>query len=212
VFEKFSSLADEYTGIPRYTVGAESAGGAGRTASGMSMMLGNASKIIKSIVAGVDSRIFTPMLERLYYYNMRYSPDPDLKGDLCIIARGAASLATKEAAQQRRGEFLLATNNPTDMQIMGLEGRAEVLRAAASTLDLNPSKIVPPVAVLKDRQRMVQMQQAMAAQGGEPPGANVAPSPKGPAVAGSGQALMAEGGAAGAPITDQFSPQPQPGA
>jgi len=208
VFEKFSSLADEYTGIPRYTVGAESAGGAGRTASGMSMMLGNASKIIKSIVAGVDSRIFTPMLERLYYYNMRYSPDPDLKGDLCIIARGAASLATKEAAQVRRGEFLMATNNPTDMQIMGLEGRAEVLRAAASTLDLNPSKIVPPVAVLKDRQRMVQMQQAMAAAGGDAPEANVAPNPKGPAVAGSGQALMAPGGAAGAPTTDNFQPQP----
>jgi hypothetical protein len=204
VFAKFSDLADEYTGIPKYTVGAESAGGAGRTASGMSMMLGNASKIIKAVVGSVDSQILTPLLERLYYYNMRYSKDPDLKGDVRVVARGALSLTTKESAQVRRGEFLVATNNPTDMQIMGLEGRAEILRAAASTLDLNPSKIVPPVPVLKDRQRMLQMQQAQAAMAGEAPQANVPPGPSG-----NGQALMAPGGGAGAPVTDNFSPQPQ---
>lgn len=208
VFAKFSDLADEYTGIPKYTVGAESAGGAGRTASGMSMMLGNASKIIKAVVGGIDTHILTPVLERLYYYNMRYSEDSDLKGDVRVVARGAMSLATKESAQQRRGEFLAATNNPTDMQIIGLEGRAEILRAAASTLDLNPSKIVPPVAVLKDRQKVVQMQQAQAAMAGDAPQANVPPQP-GPGPSGSGQALMAPGGAPGAPVTDHFSPPAQ---
>lgn len=200
VFEKFSNLADEYTGIPKYTVGAESAGGAGRTASGMSMMLGNASKIIRAVVAGVDARIFTPLLERQYYYNMRYSKDPDLKGDVRVVARGALSMAVKESAQVRRNEFLATTNNPTDMQIIGLEGRAEVLRATVSTLDMNPSKIVPPVAVLKDRQRQAQMQQAQAAMAGEsPPG-----GPSGqatPATPSSGQQLMN-----GAPQTDNFSP------
>lgn len=210
VYEKFSMLADEYTGIPKYTVGAESAGGAGRTASGMSMMLGNASKIIRAVVAGVDSRIFTPLLERQYYYNMRYSKDPDLKGDVRVVARGALSMAVKESAQVRRNEFLVATNNPTDMQIIGLEGRAEVLRATVSTLDMNPSKIVPPVAVLKDRQKLAQQQQAQAAQAaqaGEAPGANTAPAPSQP-----GQSLQARPGGGGqqldngAPQTDHFQP------
>ena len=211
VFTKFSDLADEYTGIPKYTVGAESAGGAGRTASGMSMMLGNASKIIRAVVSGVDTHIFTPLLERLYYYNMRFSADPDLKGDVRVVARGALSMAVKESAQVRRNEFLAQTNNPTDMQIIGLEGRAEVLRATLSTLDMNPSKIVPPIAVLKDRQKQVQQQQAQAAQSGEQPGANVAPSPGGPPTpAGSGQALMAPGGAPGGPATDHFSPAQHP--
>lgn len=209
VFEKFSGLADEYTGIPRYTVGAESAGGAGRTASGMSMMLGNASKIIKAVVGGVDSRILTPALERLYYYNMRYGTDPDTKGDVNMVARGAMSLQAKDAAQVRRAEFMQATMNPVDLQIMGLEGRGELLRAAAATLDMNPSKIVPPMAVLKDRQRIVQMQQQQAALAGQAP-AGAQPA-QGPApAAGNGQALMAPGGGAGAPVTDNFSPQPQP--
>lgn len=210
VFGRFSDLADEYTGIPKYTVGQETTGGAGRTASGMSMMLGNASKIIRAIVASVDARIFTPLLERLYYFNMRYSDDPDLKGDVRVIARGALSMMVREAAQVRRNEFLQATNNPVDLQIMGLEGRAELLRAAASTLDMNTSKIVPPVAVLKDRQKTVQAQQAQAAAAGQGPQVPVPPPAQGqPAVSGPSspnQALMAEGGGAGAPITDHFQP------
>jgi hypothetical protein len=216
VYQKFADLADEYTGIPKYTVGAESAGGAGRTASGMSMMLGNASKIIKAIVSGVDVNIFTPMLERLYYYNMRYGTDPDLKGDINVIARGAQSLAVKDMQVQLRNQLLATTNNPTDMQIIGLEGRAELLRGAVSGLGDNTSAVVPPVAVLKDRQKIVQQQQAQAAAAGNGPEAAVPPgsqqAAQGPApTAGPGQALMAPGGGAGAPITDNFQPQPQSG-
>ena len=84
------------------------------------MMIGNASKVIKRVVGGIDFAIITKALERLYYYNMRYLDDPDLKGDVRIVARGAMSLATKEAAQVRRNEFLAATANEFDMQIVGL--------------------------------------------------------------------------------------------
>ncbi len=210
VFEKFSAMADDYTGIPKYTVGAESAGGAGRTASGMSMMLGNASKIIKSVVAGVDVNIFGPMLNRLYYMNMRYSSDPDLKGDVLIRPMGAQTLAVKEAAAQRRQQFLVTTNNPTDMAIIGMEGRAEVLRAEAQTLDLNASKVVPPVAVIKERARAAALQSGMMA-GQAPQGGGSAspPGPQGPAVtAGNGQALLGPDNQPGAPVTDNFQPTP----
>ncbi len=43
VFEKFSLLSDEYSGLPKYMAG-DSANGAGRTASGLSMLMGNAGK------------------------------------------------------------------------------------------------------------------------------------------------------------------------
>lgn len=216
VYEKFSGFADEYTGIPKYTVGAESAGGAGRTASGMQMMLGNASKIVKAVVGGIDINIFTPSLERLYYYNMRYGTDPDMKGDVNVVARGALSLSVKDMQQQLNNQLLAATNNPTDLQIIGLEGRAELLRTAVSGLGGNTSKVVPPVAVLKDRQRLIQQQQAQAAAMGEGPDAAVPPGAQqgasGPAVtSGPGQVLMGPGGASGGEITDNFSPTPQGG-
>lgn len=190
VYERFSLLADEYTGIPRYMAGFNGGeGGAGRTASGMSMMIGNASKIIKQVIAGIDANITSRLLERLYYYNMRYSDDPDLKGDARVVARGATSLQVKEAAQVRRNEFLQATANPIDMQIIGLEGRAEVLRSAAKTLDMNPDKVVPPVAVLKERAAMQAMAQAQAAQ--------ALPAPAKP----DQEQLMN-----GAPVTDNYQP------
>lgn len=186
VFERFSILADEYSGIPRYMAGVEGTPGAGRTASGLSMMINNASKTIKSVVSAIDQRIIAPLLERLYYYNMRHSDDPDLKGDLNIVARGALSLIAKEAAQVRINEFLGATGNPVDMQIMGPEGRAYLLREAAKRLDLNTDKIVPTIETLQMRMAMQQQQQMAAQQAAAP---------------GGGEQLIDA-----SPVTDHFSP------
>ena len=208
VYEKFSAMADEYTGVPKYTTGVEGTPGAGRTSSGLSMMLGNASKMIKQVVAAADAGVIAPAVGRLYYHNMRWGTDKDLKGAVNVIARGAMSLTTKDAAQLRRNEFLQATNNPTDMQIIGLEGRAEVLRSAARTLDLNPDKIVPPASVVKAKQAaMQQVQTAQAAEAQGSPGAPGAPN------SGAPQQLAAPGGARldnGAPVTNHFLPAAQP--
>lgn len=172
VYEFFSIQADEATGIPRYMAGFNGGeGGAGRTASGISMMIGNASKIIKHAVGNIDTNIIIPMLESQYYYNMRYGDDPDLKGDINPLARGAMSVATKDAAQVRMNEFLqIALNSPIVAQIVGAEGIAELLRPTVKRLDVNPDKVVPSLPVL--RQRMAQqaamqmaMMQQQAAQG-----------------------------------------------
>ena len=201
VFEFFSNLADEYSGLPKYLVG--DAGGAGRTASGLSMLMNNASRVIKQVVAGIDSNVLGPLLERLYQYNMRYALDPALKGDVQVIARGASSLVAKESAQLRRNEFLAATANPVDMQIVGVEGRAALLRESAKALDIDTDSVVPPLDVI----RMRLAQDAMvASQGGQgtPPGpqGGTPPTP-------SGQELMGPGGAPGGPTTDNFSPPSQ---
>ena len=181
VYEKFATLADEYTGIPRYMTGDSPAGGAGRTASGMSMLMSNAGKSIKQVIANIDRTVIEPAIDRLYFYNMRYGTDPDLKGDVNVRARGAASLVQKEQAQVRQNQFLqIALQSPAVQQVIGMEGIAELLRQSAKTLDLNPDHIVPPVEVLKQRlaneAQMAQQQQAQMAQqngqaaaGGTPP-------------------------------------------
>lgn len=151
LFEKWGILADEYSGIPRYMSGDARAGGAGRTASGLSMLMTNAGKSIKSVIGAVDMDVIEPVLERLYYFNMRYETDPDLKGDVCVVARGASSLVAKESAQVRRNEFLAATANPIDMEIVGVEGRAAILRETARNLDMDVDRIVPDVEVLRQR-------------------------------------------------------------
>ncbi len=193
VYEKFAVLADEYSGIPRYMTGASPTGGAGRTASGMSMLMNNANKAMKQVVSNIDVNVMTPLLERLYFHNMKYSEDEALKGDVNVVARGANSIVAKEAAQVRRNEFLAATGNPIDMQIMGIEGRAALLRETAKQLDVNPDDIVPPREKFRVAQQIASMmQQGQMPQTSMPPQGN-------PTM--NRQVLTN-----GAPITDNFSP------
>lgn len=193
IFERFSSMADEYSGIPKYMAGmAGGEGGAGRTASGMSMMITNASKQIKQTLASIDMRVIAPMVERRYQHALMYEPQEGLAGDLKIVARGALSLVAKEAAQVRLNEFMAATGNPVDMQIIGMDGRAELLRHAVKRLDINADRVVPSTSTVKARAAQAQLQQ-QAQQGlGQPP-------------AGNGQLLTD-----GAPVTDAFSPTGAP--
>lgn len=193
VYEKFSILADEYSGIPRYMTGSSPTGGAGRTASGMSMLMGNANKSMKQVVANIDNSVMTPLLERLYFYNMKYSDDNELKGDVTIVARGSNSIVAKETAQVRRNEFLQATANPIDMQIMGIDGRATLLRETARQLDVNPDDVVPP----REKLRVAQQIQAMM-QAGQPQMPAPGMPPQGSPV--QNQQMLANG----APITDNF--------
>jgi len=203
IYEKFSSMADEYTGIPRYMTGDSPTGGAGRTASGMSMLMSNAGKSIKQVVANIDEEVISPAIERLYFYNMRYGDDPDLKGDVNIVARGATALLVREQAQVRQNQFLqIALSNPLTQQIVGVEGIAELLRQTAKTLELNPDRIVPPVEIIKARMArdqaiaMQQQQLAMAQAGGQAQAGGTPPAPN------PGATLQN-----GAPVTNNFAPQ-----
>lgn len=197
VYEKFGLMADEYSGIPRYMTGTEGTPGAGRTASGLSMMVGNASKVIKSLVSSIDIHVTSKVLKRLFDWKMQYDPEVEFNGDLNIVPRGALSLQVKEAANQARLQFLQMTANPMDAQIVGMDGRAAILREAAKNLNMDPDKIVPPLSVLKQRAQQAAMMQQQAMLQGAPQEQQAA----GPQ---SGQTLMD-----GAPVTDNFSPQPQ---
>jgi hypothetical protein len=167
----------------------------------MSMLMTNAGKSIKQVIANIDEHVIKPLIDRLYYYNMRYSDDPDLKGDVNIQALGAASLMEKEAIQQRQNEFLgIALNSPVAQQVIGMEGVAELLRQAAKRLDMNVDDIVPPEDVVKRKvmeanamqqaQMMANQQNGQAQAGGTPP------------VPGPDQGLLMDG----SPQTSRFTP------
>jgi len=152
VLDKFYALADDFSLIPRYMSGSDKISGPGRTATGLSMLLDAANKGLKSIVQGVDTNVMTPLLEQLFDYNMLYSDDDSIKGDSQVVARGVASLMQLETLRMRRNEFLQITNNPVDSQIVGMRGRASVLREIAKSLGMDVNKIVPPESQLQTQQ------------------------------------------------------------
>lgn len=160
VYEKFSRLADEHSGIPSYISGDISVTGAGRTSSGLSMLMGAAGKNIRQVISYIDSDVVKRIVERQFVFNMRFDEDETIKGDVVVVPKGASALAVKEVVNVRRLEFLQATANPIDAQIMGVDGRAALLREVAKTLQMPDDAIVPS----RDKQLILNMADAQQAQ------------------------------------------------
>ena len=172
VYDRFSRLADDHSGIPAYIYGDTNVQGAGRTASGLSMLMGSAGKGIRQVVMHIDNDVIHPVVKRQFVYNMRYDPDESIKGDVEIVPRGAINLAVKETVNIRRVEFLNATANPIDSEIMGPDGRAAILREVAKGLQMPVDEIIPSREKMSYEQRLAAQVAAMqATQGGQQPGA-----------------------------------------
>ena len=166
VYQEFSQLADEYSGIPSYTHGLDDSKGAGATASGLSMLMNAASKAIKNVIKHIDKGITEPIVHRYYVHNMLWNDDEAIKGDAQVVARGAMSLVAKEQNQMRLQELLQQTANPIDQQILGLKGRATMLRHALEGVDVGADDLVPNEDELQRRQMMQAMQEQQQ-QGGQ---------------------------------------------
>uniref|UniRef100_A0A7V3KP10 Portal protein n=1 Tax=candidate division WOR-3 bacterium TaxID=2052148 RepID=A0A7V3KP10_UNCW3 len=143
VYKFFSNLADEYCGIPGYAHGETQIGGAGNTASGLSMLITQSSRGIKALVQDIDRKVIVPAVENEYYNVIQEIENLDIIPDFKIVAKGAMALLAKEQMAIRRIEFLQMTNNPQDIQIMGVDGRRYLLKTAAKALDLEPEEVVP---------------------------------------------------------------------
>lgn len=142
VYNFCSALADEDSGIPKYAHGEGDTSGAGKTASGLSMLMTTASRGIKAVIKNIDNGIIRPTVQKMYDYNIDFEDlDVDLLGDVTVVPKGSSSLIAKEQQAVRRNEFLTTTNNPVDVQIMGLKGRKELLRETAESLELDLDKI-----------------------------------------------------------------------
>jgi hypothetical protein len=191
IIDKFYQLADDFSMIPRYMAGSDKVAGAGRTASGLSMLMDAANKGLKAAVANIDAAL-SVLLGKLYNHNMIFDPDETIKGDAQVVARGATSLMQLESLRLRRNEFLMATNNPTDTQIIGLGGRAEILRATAKDLEMDTTRIVPP------REKFAEQ----AAQPGMAPGQPGQSQGQGQPGPHMSQEVLGNG----APVADNFSP------
>lgn len=169
MFQFFSNLGDEVSAIPRFLTGNERVGGAGRTASGLSMLMGNANRSMISIAGSVDNKVQEPLLQKLYDLILLVTGTQVLRGDENIVVRGATLAEAKETDRMRQLEFLQMTMNPIDTQIMGIQGRANVLRSVSKTLGMEGDEVVPTSEMLLQQQQQAMMQQQAAQQGGQNP-------------------------------------------
>jgi hypothetical protein len=197
VFSAMNTLADEASGMPRYMGGSsQNGGGATRTASGLSMLMQNAEKVLQAVAANVDDDVVDPALTALYDMIVLTDQTRMLTGEESVRVRGVNVAVQKDSERAKQLQFLQITANPLDAGIVGELGRARVLRAIAQGMGL-PDDIVPDDQQIQAKLEAEKQQQAMAtaiAQPGQPaqhpPGAH-RPGPPG------GQGAPA--GAPGAP-------------
>lgn len=197
IYQKFADMADEMSAIPKYMSGV-SAGGAGRTASGLSMLMANASKILQTVAANIDGDVIGPALDQLFDMIMLTDTTGILRGDESVRVLGVNVATQRETERVRQLEFLQITANPLDSQIMGPTGRAAVLRAVSKTIGLDGEEIVPTDDEVKAAVANAQQQQQ---QQGAPPGQPGAPGDM------SKQAAAAQGNQPGPTSTGDMGPR-----
>lgn len=150
-YQEVKREADDVTGIPAFIAGSGETRGAGETARGLAMLMNSASKNVKEALARIGCDIHVDVLQRLFTWLMIYHPDETIKGDCQIKLSGPLSVIAEEHGQMAAGEFLKNTNNPVDLQIMGADRRANVLRRHAQLLDMPEDDVVPPADELRQR-------------------------------------------------------------
>ena len=114
--------------------------GVGRTASGMSMLMGAAAQNIKAVVRNIDDYLLTPLGKALFAFNMQLNFDEEyVKGDLDVRARGTESLMRNEIRSQRLLQFMQMAQNPAMQPFVKYD---YILREIAASMDLDEGKIL----------------------------------------------------------------------
>lgn len=163
-YEKWAIMADDATGIPRYTYGNERAGGSADTASGLSMLMNNAAKGLRRAISSIDMHVIEPAINDVFTNEMLYNPDESIKGDCIVIPRGAAAILIRESMQQRRLQYLTIISNPTIAQALGSKYMVNTLREVAQAMELPVDEVVPSADEFDKQQAAMAEQQQMGAQ------------------------------------------------
>ncbi|MGB1651902.1 MAG: portal protein, partial [Acidimicrobiales bacterium] len=197
-------LADEETGIPSIVHGQTGVTGTGRTAAGLSMLMGSAGLSMKTVIKNIDDMLLKPLGEAYFQWNMQFNEEAeDIIGDLEIKPRGVAAVMQKEVRTQRLTSLLQTVANPMLAPFIKIPN---LMRELAISQDIDPDSLVNDANEAQLYAKMLQGLMANVQQGaGEAGGAagqqpagmdgagGVSPSPEGTDVQGSGNGTIGVG-------------------
>ena len=186
-------LADEETGLPSIMHGQTGVSGTGRTAAGLSMLLGGASLSVKTVIKNIDDYLLKPIGESYFQWNMQFNEEaPEIIGDLEIKPSGSSGVMQKEIRSQRLTALLQTVANPMLAPFIKLPN---LMKELAIAQDIDPDKIVNDMNEAQIYAKMLEglmNAQQQASQTGSPSGQ------QSPNMAGSGGVPNRTQGASGA--------------
>lgn len=112
VYDRYYLVAFDLLGVQRLAFGStQGQSTIGRTSGGVAMMLNQAAKPVKKVMGRVEKRVIEPLIQRYVDYELMYSDDPTIKGDINVRARGVSGLVDRER-QEGRLEWALQSLAP----------------------------------------------------------------------------------------------------
>jgi hypothetical protein len=147
VYEHWLKQADQQCGIPSFAHGDSQVGGAGNTASGLSMLMSASGRGVKQVIGYLNNDLITPPVELSFVHNMLMWPDESVKGDVQVEIKGTEALMMREQQIIRLNEFLTRVlSSEILIQILGYEGIAKILRSVMQPMEaIDTDDILPEI-------------------------------------------------------------------
>lgn len=98
MYDRAKANADEHTMTPLIAQGEPTS--AVPTTSGMAMLMNAANVVMRRLAKGWDGAITVPLVGAFYDWNMVHNDDPSIRGDYCVIPKGASHLLIKDVMAQ----------------------------------------------------------------------------------------------------------------
>ena len=164
VINMFQQFADAETFVNPATGGDMQKGPSEpfRTATGASMLRGDAALPFKDVVRNFD--LFTEsVITSLVAFNQQFNPRQDIRGDFQVQAKGSTSLIAKEVRGTQLDQFV-QTLTPEEAQYVETY---ELLKERAYSRDLTDNVIVTRAEADRIKQSQAEQQQKQSAQADE---------------------------------------------
>lgn len=111
MYDRAKANADEHTMTPLIAQGEPTS--AVPTSSGMAMLMNAANVVMRRLAKAFDDQITVPLVTAFYDWNMDHNPDQSIRGDYCVIPKGASHLLIKDVmAQHLQLATQLFSTNP----------------------------------------------------------------------------------------------------
>jgi hypothetical protein len=154
--QMFMQIADEESGIPKYSQGDGAASYLNKTATGISMIMGAANVNLKPFLKNIDDNVIEPVIERLdALFSMLGKYPPQYNIPLKAVATGTISMMARELIVENMIKLLQVTQNPQDAIILR---RRELLLNMAEKMGL--SKFVKSQQEIAKIEEMIAQRQA----------------------------------------------------
>lgn len=110
------------------------------TLGGMAMLMNASNTDRRRQVREWDDKVTKPLIERFYHWNMQYHPDPEIKGDYEVYARGTSALLLRE--QQAINLMALLDKYAAHPVLADKVKGTEALRKIVEAMHISPDEVV----------------------------------------------------------------------